>query len=516
MTDTDPTDNTKVTPAPSLKGQMVTGTIWMVSMRWVIRFMGIISVSILARLLDKEDFGLVAMATAVSALPMVFLDLGLDMALIKERNATPALYNTAWTIRALQMTFIALLVLVSAPLAADFYADARIHEIFYALSVSIFLQGLENIWVVSFRKNFAFGKDFLYNSSAKLISVIVTIILAATLRSYWALVFGQIANTLVRSVISYFIVRERPRPTLSEWRTIWSFSQWTLLRGVAVYVTRTSDRLILGKLASAPVVGALTVSREIAALPSNEIAAPINRVIAPGFAELKHDPDRMAAALKKTLSAINGIAIPVSLGLAACAPQIVPVLLGDGWSSAIPLLQLLSITGVFVTPQNIMGTFQTVTGHISLSTTTVWLRAILMLAIGIPASMEWGAIGMAGAILAAGIVAYLYTLISTCRIIPEVTMGGTLATAVRPLLAAAMMLAAVLAWDYSGLTNVFVILALKLVTGGIVYVGTGLALWLVAGRPDGLENLLVEGFQKGLGHVKGLRARIFTRPSGAN
>src|SRR5690606_11679980 len=139
---------------------------------------------------------------------------------------------------ALQMTFIAGLILASAPLVADFYGDARIREIFYALSVTVLLQGLENIWVVSFRKTFAFNKDFMLNASVKLVGVIITIIIAFVLRSYWALVFGQIATSLSRTTMSFLVVREKPRWELADWRDIWAFSQWTLLRGLAFYVVQ--------------------------------------------------------------------------------------------------------------------------------------------------------------------------------------------------------------------------------------------------------------------------------------
>ena len=489
---------------------------WTVAMRWTIRLLGVVSVSILARLLDRADFGLVAMATAASALPQVFLDLGLEIAVVREKNPQPSLYNTAWTIRFLQMACIAVLIFFTAPLVADFYGDARIEDIFRVLAFIVFIQGSENIWIVSFSKTFRFGKDFVYFSSVKFISVIVTIILAITFRSYWALVFGQLSASLIRTTISYFIVPEKPRWTLVDWRKLWAFSQWNLLRGLASYIARNSDRLILGKLASAPIVGAYTVGREVSELPAGEISSPINRVIAPSFSEMQYQPRRLASAAKKSLAALCTIVMPVSFGIGACANQIVPVLLGDKWMSTIPIIQLLALSGIFTAPQNMLTTIQTVIGHVALAVVNVWLRATIVLTVGIGASMMWGALGMAGTMLLASMAGATFTLFMTCRHLPELSFGSALATAGRPLLACLLMLPAVYAWDFSGLSNVFVLLALKAVTGAVVYAAMTFLFWRLAGCPDGLERMLLDGMHKGFGHVKGLRARILARPSSAS
>src|SRR3546814_3300169 len=47
---------------------------------------------------------------------------------------------------------------------------------------------------------------------------------------------------------------------------------------------------------------------------------------------------------------------------------------------------------------------QTVTGHIALATANVWLRAIIILAIGIPAAIYWDVQGMAATMLVSSIL----------------------------------------------------------------------------------------------------------------
>lgn len=128
----------------------------MFAMRWSIRLIGLVSISILARLLDKKDFGVVAVASSIAALPVAILELGLETAIIRDTGSSAGIYNTAWTIRALQMTVAACAVFVSGGWLAHFYGDPRIAKIIPLLALSIWIQGFENTWLVSYRKDLNF------------------------------------------------------------------------------------------------------------------------------------------------------------------------------------------------------------------------------------------------------------------------------------------------------------------------------------------------------------------------
>lgn len=71
------------------------GTFFTVSTRWFDRFVGFLSTIILARLLSPEDYGVVAIVTLSVGMARVFLDLGVHVALIQNKNVTQDHYNTA-------------------------------------------------------------------------------------------------------------------------------------------------------------------------------------------------------------------------------------------------------------------------------------------------------------------------------------------------------------------------------------------------------------------------------------
>jgi len=462
----------------------------MFAMRWVTRFLGVVSIATLARLLEKDNFGLVALASAFVALPAILTDLGVEQAIISERVPERGIYNTAWTIRLVQLAVAACLIYVSAPWVAAFYGDTRIIAIVEVLSVMVLLKGLENMWTVSFRKEFDFKRDFLYDTLSKLVTVAVTITLAVILRSYWALIYGQVVGAALRTTISFFIAPEWPRLTFSHWRRIWSYSQWSLAKGAATYLVQNGDRVILGRLTGAATVGAYSIGREIADMPLTEISMPVNRALGPGFSALQHDPNRLVLALVKSLAAVIMVALPIGVGLALTAEQLIPVFLGPKWGEAIPVLQLLSIASTITAVRGVMGNTLAVIGHVRSSAIVMWIRCLLLVVTGVPGVIIAGANGMAGAFLVAETLTTCATLYFYRQHLPQFSMASLGRTLFRPVSAAAVMTVMVLAANQLPIASHFLLLLTKVAIGVAAYAAVIYLLWQRAGNPEGLERLV--------------------------
>ena len=71
-----------------ISSRLVRGSAWMVAMRWTLRGVGLVSTLILVRLLAPTDFGLVATAMIVVGFLDAILQTGVDLALIRNAEAT--------------------------------------------------------------------------------------------------------------------------------------------------------------------------------------------------------------------------------------------------------------------------------------------------------------------------------------------------------------------------------------------------------------------------------------------
>jgi O-antigen/teichoic acid export membrane protein len=83
---------------PELLGSMMAkGAAWMTSFRIIDQCIGVVSTSILARLLVPADFGLVALATSMIAVLEVLGAFGLETALVQRANVSREHFDSVWT-----------------------------------------------------------------------------------------------------------------------------------------------------------------------------------------------------------------------------------------------------------------------------------------------------------------------------------------------------------------------------------------------------------------------------------
>ncbi len=110
------------------------GAGWMIFLRWVDRLIGLVSIAFLARLLIPEDFGLVGYAMVFLAIMELFFMFSFETALIRDQKAQADSYNTAWTLEIIKGVILALLMVVGAPYAADFFNEPETQTILYAIA----------------------------------------------------------------------------------------------------------------------------------------------------------------------------------------------------------------------------------------------------------------------------------------------------------------------------------------------------------------------------------------------
>src|SRR2546422_8760896 len=99
------------------------------------------SLIVLARLLLKEDFGLVNMATAFTGFLWLLMDAGLSLATVQSASITRAQTSTLFWINLAVGGLLALVAAVTAPILSAFYGEPRLYCVTVALGTSFILNG---------------------------------------------------------------------------------------------------------------------------------------------------------------------------------------------------------------------------------------------------------------------------------------------------------------------------------------------------------------------------------------
>ena len=469
---------------------ITSGTILTVAMRWSDRMIGLVSTLILARLLLPEDFGIIAMASLAIGLATVLFDVGVNIALIQNKDATQDHYDSAWTLRLIQSVIVTLLLVLISPWIANYFHDQRVELVVQALALSILIGGFENIGIIAFQKHMQFGAEFRFLFSKRVSGFLVTITLAFLFHSYWALVFGTLVGRIVGVGLSYYMHTMRPKISTVKIKEIFSVSQWMMLRSIGGYLNNNLHKFVVGRSYSSAAMGGYTLADEISAMPTSELLAPLNRVLFPAFSEVKND----LAELKKIFLLAQSlqilVAVPVALGLALVAEEAILILLGDKWSMIIPFVQVLALIGITQSIGTSSGYILMVLGKFRASIVNCWFQVILFVGLlyAIPTvnviDIAW--LKLASSALGLGMVFY-----QLLRAFPIVTILDLIRSSIRPLLGALAMSLALLNFPIL-IDSIWVLLTLKVLYGAIVYVAVVMVSWLILGRPEGAESYLLD------------------------
>ena len=467
----------------------------MVSSRVLIRVIGLVSTVVLVRLLRPEDFGLVTLAMALVGVLEVCGEFNFDLALIREGRATRDHYDTVWTLSLIRGALVSVaLVLLAAP-AAHFFGDPRIQAVIYCFAIMPFLEGMQNVGIVDFRKELNFHREFTLQVAVKLITFVVTLTFAILWRQYWALVIGIVVGKVINVGLTYGMHPYRPRPSLSEWRSLVGFSKWLLLHNISSFLTERFDTFAIGRIVGTYAVGLYDVANEIASLPKGELIWPIQRALFPGYAKLMEERDHLASSYLGSLGVITMIALPAAVGIACVAHLIVDVFLGPQWQNALPLLRVLAIAGILNVAYVNAQTALLALGRAQILSYLSLINLAIFVPLVVVGTLLAGPVGTAFAVVTTAAILLVIYIAITLRVLS--TRFSELMTAIWRSLASAVLMAlslhALMAAfpetqsSFSEAVELLVCIA----AGALIYVGAHLALWRLVGLPPGAEMHLL-------------------------
>jgi lipopolysaccharide exporter len=474
------------------------GAAWVTMLRFSDRFIGLVSTIILARLLTPSDFGVVAISMSFYGLVEVFSRMGLETVLVQKKNITKNDYNTAWTLN-LSLSLIAAIILaISSSKIGEFYNSEDIRYITLSVSFLFILNGLKNIGTVDFQKFMTFEKEFKLFMLPKILSFFITIPLAFTLRSFWALVIGSIAWKTLETINSYLMHPHRPKLCLKKWRELINFSKWLVISNLFRFAHFRSPEMIIGKIVSPHAAAIFSLANEISAILTREVVASLNRAIYPAYSKVSGDLYELRKLYVNSIQFIYLIVIPVGVGLSLVAEDFVPIFLGDQWFNAIIPLVYLSLGGMFYA-------MQTTTNFVFLSlakpkvvSLLSFLKAAFFLLLLVLLTQSDGVVGAAKAFFYSSIVMLIITMYFLQHEI-KLSVLKQLKLFFRPAAAASCMTFILLYFRPYFDSHVWLSFGLSIFFGALTYSTTLYVFWVMSGAKDGAEFTImkkVKGFLK--------------------
>jgi len=350
----------------SITDKVVKGSAVLLISKLVLRLGGLISMLILARLLDQKDFGLVAIASSFVFLFDILSDAGTQQYIVQKKDLTDDDLNTAWTLNLILKGISWLVFVLCVPLITDFFDTQELTNILLVISLTLPIAGLENTGIFLFYRNFDFTPVLKITTIEKIASLIVVISLAIIYRSYWAMVTGVLLTFSIRTLASYHYSSFRPTLSLRNVLEQWAFSKWLLLKGGVGFSRAEFDTFMVTKLFGVEFVGGYNMMKNIANIPGRDLIAPATEPLLTSFAKVREDKERLNYQISLSLFVVCLISFPIASYTYFFADNIVFVLLGAEWLSFSSVLSIMSLLILAATLMSIFQNALTATGKVNI------------------------------------------------------------------------------------------------------------------------------------------------------
>lgn len=304
---------------------------------------------VLARLLTPDDFGLVAIITALTGFAPFLIDFGLGDATRQRMKITQGQVSSLfWLSSGIGFT-IAMVVAASGPVIAWLYQEPRLQAVALYSAIAFALSGMSGQHLSLLQRTMQFSVVATIQFVGALAGVAAAILIAMWGYGYWALVFRPIVNALGVTVGAWLACQWRPGLPVfdSEVKSMVRFGMSVVGFSVTYTFARAADRIALGLFYQPNEVGQY---QNAISLYDNAIFAPLTALHTVGSAALGKLQANPAALRQKYLTALSTLAffvMPTAAILSVTAQDVTVILLGEKWREAGLLLSILALRGIF-------------------------------------------------------------------------------------------------------------------------------------------------------------------------
>ena len=331
----------------SLKKSAIRGVKWTGLSTVISALIQILQVAILARFLSSSDFGLMAIVMVVIGFAQAFLDMGISNAIIHKQDVSHRQLSTLYWVNVLAGIVLYVIIYLLAPFIDSFYSESRLEGIVKITGIIFLISPYGQQFFILLEKELAFSTLAKISILNKLISLFVTSYFAFRGFGVYSLVYGVLVSTVFTTLQYIVIGIKNHKPSLifelKEVKTFLRFGLYQMGERTINYFNYQFDTILIGKLLGVESLGLYTIAKELVMKPAIIINPVLNRVAFPTMAKIQDDIPKLKMVYLKMINFIASVNFPIYIAIMILAPELIEVLFGEKWSSAVPIVQILAI-----------------------------------------------------------------------------------------------------------------------------------------------------------------------------
>ena len=333
-----------------LSDKLVKNIGWLTASQIFNRVTRLLTIVVLARKLTEGDYGIIAILFSITDLADIFIQKGgIAPKLIQaDADEVEALANTAYWANWILCIGIFILQSLLAFVVADFYDNSKLIVPIIVMGLPYLLNPAYAVQNALIRRENRLKIEALAGSANAFTSQTLILVLALMNMGLWSVVIAKVVANL-----TWFWVFRKNHPwrvsqpfTLHRWQEIFNFSRFPLGIEMLNYLRSNIDYLLIGRFFSLEALGLYFFAFNAGLGVSLSAITMVSNSVFPYLCEARTSLSQLKDSYRRSLKIVAAIMLPIVILQSSLAPIYVPIIFGEKWIPAIPILILICLSGI--------------------------------------------------------------------------------------------------------------------------------------------------------------------------
>ena len=355
----------------SIKQQALSGIKWNSVAKITTDLLSVVQLMIVARYIDKADFGTMSIIHVVLGMVGMFTDLGMYAAMMHKQNITNNQYNSIYWFNWILNGSIFVLVCIAAYPIALFYNDVNLTHLICLAALGILLAPFGKIFHTIKQKNLEFSFISKVGITGNLLVFITTVLFCLLGWGIYALIFPVLIRGIFTAIVFSIAGRKQFKVqfhfNMTEIKDFFKIGIYDTGAQLMDYISYKIDVLLVGRLFGLEVLGLYNMGKELALKTMKMINPIINSVATPILAKLQNEPEKIKLNYSRILSLVGFINIPILIALSIFSEEVVNLFFSEKYANAAVFVRILAFWGIFASIGNPAGNLVVAKGRTDIS-----------------------------------------------------------------------------------------------------------------------------------------------------
>lgn len=353
-----------------LKERAIAGVAWNTVAKVTASVISIAQLAVVARYVDKADFGLVSTVHVVLGLVMMFSDLGMYAAMMHKQDITEKQYSSIyWMNWVLNLGLYAIICAIAYPVSL-FYGEPQLTKLIIVLGINGLLSCFGKVFYTIKQKNLEFGFISIVSIACQVTTLLATVVMCVLGCGIWSLIcpalISGVLSAVVFSVEGMKTMRIHWYFNFQEIKEMFHIGLWDTGAQLMDYICYKLDVLLIGKLFGMETLGLYNIGKELAMRAFKMLNPIINSVATPILAKLQKERERLEENYLLILRILTFICFPILFALSIFAEPTITLFFSEKYQGSAPFVSILCFWAMVACIGNPAGNLVVATGRTDL------------------------------------------------------------------------------------------------------------------------------------------------------